>query len=133
VAVVALMPRLGAAGTDDSLYAALGGLPVITAVARTAGGLFRADPRIAGYFDNINAEWLRPRLIAFVCHVSGGPCVYPGRSMAASHKGLHIDAAGFTAFMEDFQTAMQKTGVAPAAQARLLALLTPMGRDIVTR
>jgi hemoglobin len=123
----------GAAKADGSLFAELGGLPVITAVARTAGATFRSDPRIKDYFDNINPDWLRPRLIAFLCHVSGGPCVYPGRAMGPAHKGLHIDAAAFDAFMQDFQAAMVRAGIPAATQDRLLARLLPLGRDVVTR
>ena len=53
--------------------------------------------------------------------------------MAASHKGLHLNQAKFNAVAEDLQTAMEQAGIPYWTQNRLMALLAPMQRDIVTR
>ena len=65
--------------------------------------------------------------------MSGGPCKYTGKDMHKVHKPLHINTLQFNALVEDLQTAMDRNHVPFRTQNRLLALLAPMKRDIVTR
>ncbi len=118
---------------DGTLYDQLGGHDAVARIADGAMTLYFSDPRLSGDFDNINRAWLQPRFASFICHVAGGPCAYKGRSMAASHRGLHITEARFLAVVEDLETAMNDAGVPFRVQNRLLARLAPMERDIVTR
>ena len=118
---------------DATLYDRLGGAPVVTKIADLMVTRFLADPRVAADFDNINLDRLRHRLADFICVVADGPCLYKGRSMKASHKGLHVDQAHFNAVVEDLQDAMDQAGVGFHTQNVLLARLAPMQRDIVTR
>jgi len=118
---------------EDTLYARLGGREGITRIVDGMVALYQADPRIKDDFDNINFDRLKARLSDFLCQVAGGPCTYRGRSMAASHKGLHLTQAKFNAVAEDLQTAMEQAGVSYWTQNRLLARLAPMQRDIVTQ
>jgi hemoglobin len=53
--------------------------------------------------------------------------------MATEHKALHINTAEFDAVVEDLQDSMDKVGVPFRTQNRLLALLAPMKKQIVTR
>lgn len=120
-------PSCAAATT---LYDRMGGGPVITHVADAVVTRFLADPQVAADFDNINPGRLRHRLADFICVIANGPCVYKGRSMAASHKGLHVNQAHFNAVVEDL---MDQAGIGFHTQNMLLARLAPMQRDIVTR
>jgi hemoglobin len=115
------------------LYDDLGGRTGIVRFVDAALALYMTDPRLHAYFDNINPDWLKPRFVDYVCKVADGPCVYRGRSMAASHRGLHIDQAAFNAVVEDLQIAMDRSAIPFRLQNRLLARLAPMERDIVTR
>jgi hemoglobin len=117
----------------ETLYDQLGGHEGLSRIVDRALTLYFSDPRLHDDFDNINRDWLQPRFFAFFCKVTGGPCVYKGRSMAKSHKGLHIDQARFDAVVEDLQTAMDESAIPFRTQNRLLALLAPMERSIVTR
>ena len=133
---VPLWTALGSARPADAettLYDRPGAEPVITRVADAMVTRFLADPRIAADFDNINPDRLRHRLADFICVIADGPCTYKGRSMAASHKGLHINQAHFNAVVEDLQDAMDQVGIGFRTQNLLLARLAPMQRDIVTR
>lgn len=121
------------ARADGTLYAKLGERPGIARIVSGAVGLYMTDPRIKDDFDNINPDWLKARLTDFICQITGGPCQYKGRSMAVSHKGLHLDQGQFNAVAEDLQTAMERAGVPYWTQNRLIALLAPMQRNIVTR
>ncbi len=121
------------ARADDTLYAQLGGREGIARIVDGAMALYQTDPRIKDDFDNINPDQLKARLVDFLCQLADGPCTYKGRSMAASHKGLHLTRAKFNAVAEDLQTAMEQAGISYWTQNRLLARLAPMQRDIVTR
>jgi hemoglobin len=53
--------------------------------------------------------------------------------MYHAHKGLHLDTAQFDALVEDLELAMDKYDIPFRTQNRLLAILAPMERDVVTR
>jgi hemoglobin len=53
--------------------------------------------------------------------------------MYLAHKGLHLDEAQFNALVEGLQAAMDDCDVPFRTQNRLLAVLAPMERDVVTR
>lgn len=127
--MVAALP----ARADGTLYDRLGQKAGIARVVDGAVALYLTDPRLKADFDNINPDWLRKRITDFICQLAGGPCEYKGRSMAASHKGLHVNQAKFNAVAEDLQAAMEQAGIPYWTQNRLMARLAPMQRDIVTR
>ncbi|WAC74438.1 group 1 truncated hemoglobin [Roseateles sp. SL47] len=122
-----------ARAADDSLFQALGG---DEGVARISAGLVErayADERIKHLFQETNPRFLTEQLRKQFCELSGGPCKYDGETMKNSHAKLGINKAHFNALVEDLQLAMDAQGVPFAAQNRLLALLAPMYRDVVTR
>ncbi|MBB2486731.1 group 1 truncated hemoglobin [Mitsuaria sp. WAJ17] len=133
---VALLCALGGARSahaDDSLYSQLGGKPALELVVD--GLLQRAtqDARIKDFFKETNLKYLRTQLVDQLCAVTGGPCRYEGETMANAHAAMGLSQAHFNALVEDLQDAMDAAGLPFATQGRLLALLAPMHRDIVTR
>jgi hemoglobin len=133
--MVALLVASAAPSRADgpTLYEELGGKDGITKIVSYAVDAYAADPRLSAQFDNINFDWLKGRIALQICQLTGGPCKYPGRDMYAAHKGLHIDSASFNAVVEDLEGAMDKAGVPFRTQNRLLALLAPMKKKIVSR
>lgn len=117
----------------DTLYDRLGGQAGVAMISRNAVALYATDARIKADFDNTNLERLRSHLADQLCQLAGGPCIYRGRSMAASHAGLEMTQAKFNAVAEGMQTAMEQAGVSYWTQNRMMALLAPMQRDIVNR
>ncbi len=117
----------------DTLYDDLGGKPRVTQFVGEMLAIAVKDPRIAKDFDNINLDWLQKRIVLQICSLTGGPCKYTGRDMHAAHKGLHLATLDFNALVEDLQIAMNHADVPFWTQNRLLAILAPMYRDIVTR
>ena len=115
----------------DTLYDRLGGREGIKRIVDDGYAIILADDRIKDDFDNINPDHIKPRLIDLICQLSGGPCIYKGRPMAAAHEGLDLTQAKFNALAEDMQTGMQNLGIPYWTQNRLMALLAPMQRDIV--
>jgi hemoglobin len=92
-----------------------------------------ADPRISEIFKNQDIPRLKRTLKEQFCYLLGGGCDYTGRDMKASHKDMGIQNADFNALVENLQWAMDKEGVPFRDQNRLLALLAPMHRDMVTK
>ena len=133
LALCGLLPAWGAARAEDDLYQALGAEDGIVKIVHNATALWLADDRIKADFDNINMDWLSKHLVEQLCHLAGGPCIYKGRDMHATHIGLHLHDAEFNAVAEDVQTAMEQADVPYHVQNRLMALLAPLERQVVTQ
>jgi len=118
---------------DDSLFRALGGLPVIERVVQDFMDNMLADARIRHTFDNSNVKRVREKLVEQFCQLSGGGCIYTGDPMREVHQGLKLSNADFNVLVEDLQLAMDKNGIPSRTQNRLLALLAPMQRETVSR
>lgn len=121
------------AQAGGTLYDHLGQKPGIVRIVDATVSIWLADDRVKADFDNINLDRLKARIADQICQLADGPCTYKGRSMAAPHKGLHLNQAKFNAVAEDLQTAMEQAGIPYWTQNRLMALLAPMQRAIVTR
>jgi hemoglobin len=126
-------PATATATADDSLFRALGGLPVIERVVQDFMDNMLADARIRHTFDHSNIKRVKEKLVEQFCELSGGGCVYTGDPMREVHQGLKLSNADFNALVEDLQLSMDKNGIPSRTQNRLLALLAPMQRETVTR
>jgi hemoglobin len=128
---------LAAAGparaADSALFQQLGGLD---GIERIVGGMVDrslGDPRIAWAFDNSNHDRLKRLIAQQFCNLSGGPCPRRERGMGPAHRHLGLAEYHFNALVGNLQDAMEEAGTPFRAQLRLLALLAPMKREIVTR
>ena len=121
------------AATSDALYRALGGKPGITTIVEDFVTRMVVDPRISPMFKNTKLPNLKEQIRDQFCMLSGGPCKYEGDTMKVSHKDLGISKANFNQVVEHLQRALDANDVPFRDQNRLLALLAPMHRDIVTR
>lgn len=133
VPAMALLTGLAAWAADDALYRDLGGDEGIARIVEGMVDRAYADPRIQKKFDGVNPKALKESLRRQFCALSGGNCVYEGETMKKSHAHLAVDKADFNALVEDLQLAMDEQKVPFTVQNRLLALLAPMHRDIITR
>jgi len=125
----AAAPAAGAQAS--SLYARMGGAPVVAAVvADTIDGVV-ADPRLNQSFQGTNLRRVKQKLAEQLCQLAGGGCSYTGDSMRQVHAGHHIGEAEFYGLVEQLQRALRRHGVALRERNELLALLAPMKRDVV--
>jgi hemoglobin len=131
--LVAALLLSAPARADDTLYVDMGGKAGIDRMVDEVEKVYLADPRIKDIFSESNMERLNAKLKEDFCMVAGGPCIYTGHSMEATHKGLHLTNANFNALVEDLQTAMDTCGIAFATQNRFLARLAPMQHQVVTK
>ena len=133
---VALAFSAGAARAEDDLYKAFGSKEGITRIIDDFIGLVVADPRINFQFGDMDAEQvahLKGHLVDMLCAATGGPCKYTGRGMKTTHADMDINHAQFNALAEDMYSAWDKNSVPYHVQNKLMAILAPMQKDIVTK
>ncbi len=116
-----------------TLYDDLGQKAGIERLVAQAVKVWSTDPRVGPTFEDTNMPRFQRLFVDQICQITGGECHYTGRSMAEAHKGLHLATVQFNAIAEDVQTAMEQLGLPYSVQNRLLAMLAPMHRDVVTR
>lgn len=121
------------AASAATLYDDLGGNAGLTAIIGDTIDASAADPRTSDKLDNINIARLKQRIVEQVCELTGGPCHFHGISMKGAHSYLQLHDRHFNALVEHMQDAMDKAGVPFRTQNRLLAILAPMHRDIVSK
>lgn len=120
-----------AATPPESLYARMGGTPVVTAVVSDMVDEVHTDPRLNPSFRGVNTKRLKRHLVAFICQLAGGGCHYTGDSMRDAHANLHITEAQFYGVVAILRQQMLRHHVALRERNELLAMLAPMKRDIV--
>ena len=119
--------------TDPALFAAFHGKDGVGRIVDDMVDRAVADPRISEIFKNQDLVRLRRTLKEQLCYLMDGGVDYSGRDMKAAHKDMGIQDADFNALVEDLQHAMDKERVPFRDQNKLLAMLAPMHRDIVTK
>jgi hemoglobin len=114
------------------VFEQFGGEAGLTALMETFMAELVADPRIGSFFANSDQTRVKRQLVEQFCAILGGGCAYGGRDMRETHQHLGIDRADFNRLVELLQVAMDKHQVPFAAQNKLLAVLAPMHREVVT-
>jgi hemoglobin len=117
---------------DNSLYIALGGQSGITQLSDDFVKRLVADKRLAPFFEKTNLPHFKLQLADQFCAVSGGPCVYKGADMKSAHANFDIAKADFNALVEILQKSMDAKAIPFKEQNKLLALLAPMHREVIT-
>lgn len=120
-----------AAPAAPSLYTRLGGLDAIRAVVHDFVTRVAADARINAFFRGVDLANLERLLSEQICQATGGPCVYSGRSMRATHTGLGLTDAHFDALVEDLVAALDQFTVPAREKGELLGALGGMRGEIV--
>lgn len=118
---------------NDTVFHDMGGKPGIKKVVDDFLTIALADPRIRDTFEGADMEHLTAMLTDQLCMLTGGPCIYEGKSMEEVHDGMDLTNAHFNALAEDLQEAMIRNGIPTNAQYVLIGKLAPMQRDVVTK
>ncbi len=109
-----------------------GGREGLTAIVETFMDNMMNDPRTQPFFANVDRERVKRQLAEQFCVILGGECTYSGRDMRTAHAGQNIDRNNFNALVENLQKAMDTHKVPFRSQNKLLAILAPMHREVVT-
>lgn len=91
------------------------------------------DPRTRSFFENSDQKHIKEQLVDQFCFILNGPCEYKGAKMKPIHANVGVNRESFNALVEQLQFAMDKNNVPFRAQNKLLAVLAPMHRDIITK
>src|SRR5574338_1356825 len=100
-------PGAGSAAAPKTLYDRLGGRDALIGIVEDFLGNVAADKRIARFFEGVDSQGLRQKLVDQLCEAAGGPCKYTGRDMAAMHDGMAIKQEHWDAFVEDLKTSLE--------------------------
>ena len=122
----------GARVKDDSAFKAFGEKAGLVKIMDDFWIGLQNDKRIKSFFETTDPVRLKEQLVDQICEILQGPCVYKGAKMGGIHKEMGINREHFNALVEQLQIAMDKNKVPFAAQNKLLAVLAPMHRVIVT-
>ena len=128
----------GAARAQEtkSLYQRLGGYDAIAAVVDDFVGRLVTDPQFARFFTGHSADSkkrIRQHILDQLCAAAGGPCIYTGRTMRASHEGLGISEAEWDAAAKHLVAALDKFKVPEPEKKDLLAFVGQQKADIVEK
>jgi hemoglobin len=128
----------GNAGAQQqkTLYARLGGYDAIAAVVDDFITRLATDKRFEKFFTGFSDDSkkrLRQHILDQFCAAAGGPCVYTGREMRTSHKGLGITDADWDAAAKHLVAALDKYKVPDAEKNDLLAFVGTQKKDIVEK
>jgi hemoglobin len=125
-----------AAPAPPSLYKRLGGYDAIAAVTDEFMGRLLKDAALSRFFvgqsDDSKAR-IRQLVVDQLCAATGGPCVYIGRDMKTTHKGLGIAEADWTAAVGHLVASLDKFKLPQKEKDELLAIAGSLKKDIVEK
>jgi hemoglobin len=118
----------------QSLYHRLGGYDAIAAASDDLLARLQSDPQLGGYWkgaSNDNRRRARQLIVDFMVEAAGGPAHYTGRTMKASHDGMHIDERDWDVFMHHAAATLDHFAVPAKEQDEVLAFFTSLKAEIV--
>jgi hemoglobin len=119
-----------------SLYTRLGGYDAVAAVVDDFIGRLVGDKRFSKFFVGHSEDSLkkiRQHIVDQFCAAAGGPCLYTGRDMKTTHKGLGITGDDWDAAANHLVESLDKFKVPKAEKDELLAFVTSLRKDIVEK
>jgi hemoglobin len=119
---------------EKSLYQRLGGYDAIAAVVDDFVPRLAGDPQLGKFFAGhatSSLKKIRQLVIDQLCEATGGPCVYTGRTMKDSHKGLGITDAQWQLSVNHLVASLDKFKVPQKEKDELLAIASTLKGDIV--
>jgi hemoglobin len=126
-----------AQGTSEkSLYQRVGGYDALAAVVDDFIGRLVADKRFEKFFVGHSEDSLkriRQHIVDQFCAATGGPCVYIGRDMKTTHKGLGITEADWDAAAKHLAASLDKFKVPEKEKGEILGFVTGLKKDIVEK
>jgi hemoglobin len=122
-----------------SLYERLGGVYAIAAVVDDFIDRIMDDPRLNAN-PKVNEAHHRVSRAGFkylvteqVCHATGGPQRYTGRTMHDSHAHLDITEAEWAVFLDDLRETFNRFNVPEQERRELLTIVESTKADIVLK
>jgi hemoglobin len=119
---------------QQSLYHRLGGYDAIAAVTDDFLGKMAKDPQLGRFFVGLSTDTqnkTRQLIVDFICSGTGGPCLYTGRTMKTTHKGLKINESDWEIGVKHLVGTLDKFKVPKKEKDELLSVVSSIKGDIV--
>ena len=119
-----------------TLYQRLGGYDAIAAVTDDFIGRMATDKQLGRFFVGHSEDSLkkiRQHVVDQLCAATGGPCVYTGRDMKTSHKGMGISEADWNAAVTHLVATLDKFKVPAKEKTEVLGAVSSLKGDIVEK
>jgi hemoglobin len=119
-----------------SLYKRLDGYDALAAVTDDFVGRLVGDKQLTRFFNGVSTDSrkrIRQLVLDQLCAATGGPCIYIGRTMRASHEGLGITEDDWKIAVKLLTETLDKFKVPKAEQDELAKLLGTLKPDIVDK
>lgn len=121
---------------EKSLYQRLGGYDALAAVSDDFITRL-ATNKLLGRFvvglSDDSKKKLRQHFVEFLCNATGGSCVYMGRDMKTSHKGLGISEEDWKESVKILVEILEKFKVPEKEKDEVLAAVSSLKKDIVEK
>ena len=119
---------------QESLYKRLGGYDALAAVTDDFIGRLATNKDMDKFFVGASDDTkmkIRQHVLDFLCNKTGGPCIYMGRTMKDTHKGLKITENDWTIAGNLLVETLKKFNVPKKEMDEVLAFVTSLKNDIV--
>lgn len=121
--------------TDDRpLYDRLGGLPVVTFLAKTLVQRAMLNPTIGHIWNHKTQSEVQEEITSFVEFLGdhwGGPHTYTGRDMATAHRGMGVTEEYWTALFDEIVTPAYAEFGLPEREAKEIDEFLRSFKDVV--
>lgn len=114
-----------------SLYARLGGKPVVTKLVDATIDQVVANHHLSQSFKDTDLKRIKEKLVEQICNLGGGGCEYTGDPMRVVHAGHKISESEFYGLVEILRVNMRNLDIGLRERNELLGLLAAMKRDVV--
>ena len=131
---VLLLTASGKSHAQESLYKRLGGYDAIAAVTDDFIGRLVTHKDLSRFFTGASDDSkkkIRQHIVDMLCNAAGGPCIYIGRTMKDSHKGLKISENDWNITAGLLVETLNKFKVPQKEQSELLVIVSSVKKDIV--
>lgn len=115
----------------QSLYERLGGTEGIKNIANDVVDCHLKNPAIATRFKAADPDKLKNGAATFFITGTGGPNVYEGGDMVATHKHMNISHEEFMAVCDDALSALQMNGIGQREQEEVLFIFYSMRNEVI--
>ena len=115
----------------ESLFDRLGGEKGIRSIANDVVDLHFKNPAIAPRFKGFDKDKLKNGAATFFITGTGGPGVYEGQDMLATHKHMNISHQEFMAVCDDALEALQMNGIGQREQEEVLFVFYSMRNEVI--
>lgn len=119
---------------DRPLYDRLGGLPVVTFLAKTLVQRAMLNPTIGHIWNHKTQSEVQEEITSFVEFLGehwGGPHTYTGRDMATAHRGMGVTEEYWTALFDEIVTPAYAEFGLPEREAKEIDEFLRSFKDVV--